>query len=50
MAEEYDPVKYKLSSMQNWNTVARGYHSDWASKNRGPFKSTSELVKAAGIK
>lgn len=50
MADEYDPVKYKLSSMQNWNTVARGYHSDWASKNRGPFKSTSELVKAARIK
>ena len=50
MAKGYDPISYKISSMQNWNTVAAGYHSDWASKNKGPFKSTSELVKAAGIK
>lgn len=45
----YDPVKYKASSIQNWNTVARGYHDDWAGKGRGPFKSTAELVKAADI-
>lgn len=49
MAPGYDPVKYKISSIQNWNTVAPGYHSDWASKGRGPFRSTAELVKAAEI-
>lgn len=46
----YDPIKYKISSMQNWNTVAPGYHNDWASKERGPFRSTAELVKAAEIR
>jgi ubiquinone/menaquinone biosynthesis C-methylase UbiE len=45
----YDPTKYKISSIQNWNTVARGYHDEWAGKGRGPFKSTAELVKAAVI-
>lgn len=50
MAARYDPVKYKISSMQNWNTVAPGYHSDWASKDRGPFRSTIELVKDADIR
>ena len=50
MAPGYNPVNYKISSMENWNVVATDYHSNWASKNRGPFKSTSELVKAAGIK
>jgi ubiquinone/menaquinone biosynthesis C-methylase UbiE len=50
MAASYDPVKYKISSIQNWNTVAPGYHSDWASKGRGPFKSTAELIKAADIR
>jgi ubiquinone/menaquinone biosynthesis C-methylase UbiE len=46
----YDPVRYKIISIQNWNGVARGYHSDWASKGRGPFKSTAQLVKAADIR
>ena len=46
----YDPVNYKISAMQNWNHAAHKYHSDWASKNRGPFKSTAELVRAAEIK
>jgi ubiquinone/menaquinone biosynthesis C-methylase UbiE len=50
MAEGYDPVRYKISSIQNWNTVAPGYHNDWASKGRGPFRSTAELVKAAEIR
>jgi ubiquinone/menaquinone biosynthesis C-methylase UbiE len=50
MAAGYDPVKYKINSMQNWNTVAPGYHSDWASKGRGPFRSTTELVKAPDIR
>ncbi len=50
MAAGYDPVKYKISSIQNWNTVAPGYHSDWASKERGPFRSTAELIKAADIR
>jgi ubiquinone/menaquinone biosynthesis C-methylase UbiE len=50
MAAGYDPIKYKISSIQNWNAVAPGYHSDWASKGRGPFRSTAELVKAADIR
>ena len=50
MAAGYDPVRYKISSIQNWNTVGPGYHSDWASKGRGPFRSTAELVKAAEIR
>jgi ubiquinone/menaquinone biosynthesis C-methylase UbiE len=50
MAARYDPIKYKISSMQNWNTVAPGYHNDWASKGKGPFRSTAELVKAAEIR
>jgi ubiquinone/menaquinone biosynthesis C-methylase UbiE len=50
MAGDYDPIKYKISSMQNWNTVAPGYHNDWASRSRGPFRSTAELVKAAEIR
>ncbi|HJS67970.1 MAG TPA: methyltransferase domain-containing protein, partial [Nitrososphaera sp.] len=50
MAAGYDPVRYKISSILNWNTVAPGYHNDWASKGRGPFRSTAELVKAAEIR
>jgi ubiquinone/menaquinone biosynthesis C-methylase UbiE len=50
MAAGYDPIKYKISSIQNWNAVAPGYHSDWARKGRGPFRSTAELVKAADIR
>lgn len=49
MATRYDPVKYKISLMQNWNTVAPGYHNNWASKCMGPFKSTAELVIAVDI-
>jgi len=50
MAAGYDPVKYKINSIQNWNTVAPGYHSNWASKGKGPFRSTAELVKAADVR
>jgi len=49
MAIGYDPVKYKTATRNNWNAVAFEYDNDWASKDRGPFKSTAELVKAAGI-
>jgi ubiquinone/menaquinone biosynthesis C-methylase UbiE len=49
MASQYDPVKYKISSIQNWDTVACGYHREWAGKGKGPFMSTAELVKAANI-
>lgn len=45
----YDSVRYKINSIQNWNTVAKGYHEDWAGKGRGPFKSTTILVEAADI-
>lgn len=50
MATGYDPVKYKVTTRNNWNAVAFEYDNDWASKDKGPFKSTTELVGAAGIK
>lgn len=45
----YDPVKYKQDSMESWNVRAHDYHSGWAGSGRGPFRSTKELVDAAGI-
>jgi len=50
VAASYDPAKYKVTVRDNWNTVAFEYDNNWASKDRGPFKSTAELVKAAEIK
>lgn len=35
--------------MDNWNQRARDYHDGWAGAGRGPFRSTKELVKAAGV-
>ncbi|HXG06645.1 MAG TPA: methyltransferase domain-containing protein [Nitrososphaera sp.] len=49
MTPDYDPIEYKISSIQNWNTIARVYHEDWASKGRGPFGSIAKLVEAADI-
>nr|WP_292638340.1 methyltransferase domain-containing protein [Nitrososphaera sp.] len=46
----YDPVKFKQTFRDNWNTVAPTYHAGWASAGRGPFRSTKELVKAANIR
>jgi ubiquinone/menaquinone biosynthesis C-methylase UbiE len=45
----YDPVKFKQDSMESWNVRAHDYHSGWAGAGRGPFRSTKELVDAAGI-
>jgi ubiquinone/menaquinone biosynthesis C-methylase UbiE len=45
----FDPTNYKLTAMQNWDTVATSYHSSWASNGIGPFKSTAELVNVADI-
>jgi ubiquinone/menaquinone biosynthesis C-methylase UbiE len=45
----YDPVKYKQDSMESWNVRAHDYHSGWADAGKGPFRSTKELVDAAGI-
>ncbi|HEY7734005.1 MAG TPA: methyltransferase domain-containing protein [Nitrososphaera sp.] len=39
----------KITTLQNWNLVARDYHDDWASKEIGPFKATAELVRAASV-
>ena len=47
--EIFDPVQYKINTRLNWNTIAPNYHMDWASRGIGPFKSTTELVKAAEI-
>jgi ubiquinone/menaquinone biosynthesis C-methylase UbiE len=45
----FNPIEYKINTRVNWNTVAGEYHDNWADKNTGPFKSTTELVKAAKI-
>jgi ubiquinone/menaquinone biosynthesis C-methylase UbiE len=47
--EVFDPVQYKINTRLNWNNVAPTYHKDWANRGIGPFKSTTELVKAAEI-
>lgn len=47
--EVFDPVQYKINTRLNWNNVAPTYHKDWANRGVGPFKSTTELVKAAEI-
>jgi ubiquinone/menaquinone biosynthesis C-methylase UbiE len=48
--EIFDPVRYKINTRLNWNTVAPNYHNDWANGDVGPFKLTIELVKAAKIR
>ena len=48
--EIFDPVQYKINARLNWNTIAPNYHKDWANRGIGPFKSTTELVKAAEIR
>lgn len=45
----YDPTKYKQDSIESWNGRARDYHDGWAGAGRGPFRSTKELVDAAGV-
>lgn len=46
----FDPEAYKRRIVSIWNEVALKYHTDWASKNIGPFKSTAILVKTSKIK
>jgi ubiquinone/menaquinone biosynthesis C-methylase UbiE len=50
MAASYDPTSYKINARDNWNVVAFEYDNDWASEDRGPFRSTAELVRVADIK
>lgn len=45
----FEPIQYKISTKTNWNTVAADYHYNWADQKIGPFKSTTEVVKAANI-
>jgi ubiquinone/menaquinone biosynthesis C-methylase UbiE len=45
----YDPVRYKQDSMESWTKRAHDYHTGWAGAGRGPFRSTTELVRAALI-
>ena len=47
---KFDPTSYKKRVIGIWNEVAPKYHADWASKDSGPFKSTSKLVKISEIK
>ena len=42
--------EYKNRNMNIWNEVAPRYHKRWASKNKGPFQSTKELVKLVDVK
>ena len=46
----FDPRTYKKRIISSWNEFAPKYHSEWASKEIGPFKSTSKLVTISGIK
>lgn len=46
----FDPNAYKKRIIVSWNKFASKYHSDWASKDIGPFKSTSKIVKISKIK
>ncbi len=46
----FDPNAYKKRIIASWNEFASRYHSDWASKDVGPFKSTSKIVKISKIK
>ena len=49
MNPNFDPIQYKLNSKANWNIIAFDYHSNWADRHQGPFKSTREIVNIAGI-
>ncbi len=40
----------KKRTIKIWNEVAPRYHDDWASRNIGPFKSTSKLLGLANVK
>lgn len=46
----FDPKAYKKRIIATWNEFAPKYHNDWASKDVGPFKSTSKVVKISKIK
>ena len=46
----FDPRAYKKRIVVTWNEFASKYHSDWASKDVGPFKSTTKIVKISRIK
>ena len=46
----FDSDTYKKRVIETWNEFASKYHSDWASKDIGPFKSTSKIVKISKIK
>lgn len=46
----FNPETYKKRIIGIWNEVALKYHTNWASKDIGPFKSTSILVKTSKIK
>ena len=50
MTAQFDPIQYKITTKANWNTVASDYHYNWAEKQIGPFKSTTELVREADIR
>ncbi len=43
-------LDFKKKTIQVWDEVAPRYHKRWAKKNEGPFCSTNELVRLAGIK
>lgn len=45
----FDPIKYKITTISNWNKVAQSYHNEWASINLGPFGSTQQVVDLAEI-
>lgn len=46
----FDPVEYKKRSIAIWDGISFRYHKKWASKNKGPFKSTLKLLELIKIK
>lgn len=46
---KFDADSYKKGLVGIWTEAAPKYHADWASKDTGPFKSTSKLVEISKI-
>lgn len=50
MRAKLNGIEYKKRTIKIWDEVAPRYHKRWAKTNDGPFRSTTELVRLAGIK
>ena len=50
LRSKFNHIDYKKRNIQIWNEIAPRYHKRWASKNSGPFQSSSYVVRLSGIK